>query len=137
MKRAQDVKLVVDKLNAKKRQEVQHARRVYRPWGWYESLGEGERFQVKRIMVNPGSKLSLQSHHHRSEHWVVVQGTALVTKGEDEVHIHENESIYLPVGTKHRLQNPGKVPLMVVEVQSGSYLGEDDIIRFEDTYGRA
>ncbi len=137
MKRAQDVKLVVDKLKAKKRQEVQHARRVYRPWGWYESLGEGERFQVKRIMVNPGSKLSLQSHHHRSEHWVVVNGTALVTKGDEEIAIHENESIYLPVGTKHRLQNPGKLPLMVVEVQSGSYLGEDDIIRFEDTYGRS
>ena len=137
MARAQDVKLVVDKLKAKKRQEVQHARRVYRPWGWYESLGEGERFQVKRIMVNPGNKLSLQSHHHRSEHWVVVHGTALVTKGEEEVFVHENESIYLPVGTKHRLQNPGKLPLMVVEVQSGSYLGEDDIIRFEDTYGRA
>jgi mannose-1-phosphate guanylyltransferase / mannose-6-phosphate isomerase len=137
MDRAQDVKLVVDKLKANKRQEVQHARRVYRPWGWYESLGEGERFQIKRIMVLPGSKLSLQSNHHRSEHWVVVNGTALVTKGEEEIFIHENESIYLPVGAKHRLQNPGKLPLMVVEVQSGSYLGEDDIIRFEDTYGRS
>lgn len=137
MRRAQDVKMIVDRLKSQKRQEVQHARRVYRPWGWYESLGEGERFQVKRIMVKPGSKLSLQSHHHRSEHWVVVEGTGLVTKGDEDVFIHENESIYLPVGIKHRLQNPGKLPLMVVEVQSGSYLGEDDIIRFEDTYGRA
>ena len=137
MARAQDVKLLVDKLKADKREEVQHARRVYRPWGWYESLGEGERFQVKRIMVQPGRKLSLQSHHHRSEHWVVVEGTALVTKDDQEIFIHENESIYLPVGAKHRLQNPGKLPLMVVEVQSGSYLGEDDIVRFEDTYGRS
>ncbi len=137
MARVQDVKGVVDKLKAKQRQEAHHARRVYRPWGWYESLGEGERFQVKRIMVNPGNKLSLQSHHHRSEHWVVVCGVAKVTRGEEELFVHENESIYLPVGAKHRLHNPGKVPLMVVEVQSGSYLGEDDILRFEDTYGRA
>lgn len=134
--RAQDVKKVVDTLKSQKRQEVQHARKVYRPWGWYESLSEGDRFQIKRIMVKPGGKLSLQTHHHRSEHWVVVNGTASVTRGEEELFIHENESIYLPVGTKHRLQNPGKLPLMVVEVQSGSYLGEDDIIRFEDTYGR-
>jgi mannose-1-phosphate guanylyltransferase/mannose-1-phosphate guanylyltransferase/mannose-6-phosphate isomerase len=109
---------------------------VYRPWGWYESIDEGERFQVKRIMVKPGAKLSLQMHHHRAEHWVVVSGTAVVTRdGSDEV-LTENQSTYIPIGVKHRLENPGKLPLHLIEVQSGGYLGEDDIVRFEDTYGR-
>lgn len=134
---AQDVKQVVDALKAKKRSEVQHGRRVYRPWGWYESLGEGNRFQVKRLMVNPGCKLSLQLHHHRSEHWVVVCGMGEVTRDDEQLLLYENQSIYLPAGTKHRLANPGKLPLLVVEVQSGAYLGEDDIVRLEDTYGRA
>jgi mannose-1-phosphate guanylyltransferase/mannose-6-phosphate isomerase len=134
--RAQDIRSVVDKLKAKKREEVKSARRVYRPWGWYESLGEGTRFQVKRIMVKPGGRLSLQMHHHRSEHWVCVSGSARVTKNRDEIFLYENESVYLPAGTEHRLENPGKVPLIVIEVQSGAYLGEDDIVRVEDTYGR-
>lgn len=134
--RAQDVKHVVEKLKSQNREEVQHARRVYRPWGWYESLGEGARFQVKRLMVNPGSQLSLQMHYHRSEHWVVVAGMAEVTRNDEQLLIYENESVYLPAGTRHRLANPGKVPLVVVEVQSGSYLGEDDIVRMEDKYGR-
>lgn len=134
--RAQDIRAVVEQLKANNREEVKSARRVYRPWGWYESLGAGERFQVKRIMVKPGGKLSLQRHHHRSEHWVCVSGSARVVKNRDEVFLHENESIYLPVGSDHRLENPGKVPLVIIEVQSGSYLGEDDIVRLEDTYGR-
>lgn len=136
MRRAQDVKKVVDVLKAKSRSEVMLGRRVWRPWGYYESLGEGERFQVKRICVAPGRALSLQMHYHRSEHWVVVAGMAKVTRGEEELLIYENESVYLPAGTKHRLQNPGKVMLEVVEVQSGAYLGEDDIVRMQDTYGR-
>jgi mannose-6-phosphate isomerase-like protein (cupin superfamily) len=110
---------------------------VYRPWGWYESVDGGDRFQVKRIMVKPGAALSLQMHHHRAEHWVVVAGTAKVTRGEDVMLVAENESTYIPIGTKHRLENPGKVPLHLIEVQSGGYLGEDDIVRFEDRYRRS
>ena len=132
----QDVKRVVDALEkAGREQHVQH-RKVYRPWGSYESIDTGERFQVKRIVVNPGAKLSLQMHHHRAEHWVVVSGTARVVCGEKEFLLQENESTFIPLGTRHRLENPGKVPLHLIEVQSGTYLGEDDIVRFEDTYGR-
>jgi mannose-1-phosphate guanylyltransferase/mannose-6-phosphate isomerase len=137
MSRVQDVKKIVDRLKTQGRAEARHGARVYRPWGWYESLGEGPRFQVKRILVNPGARLSLQMHHHRSEHWVVVTGSGLVQYDENEKFLYENQSAYLPAGTKHRLSNPGKVPLVVIEVQSGTYLGEDDIVRFEDTYGRS
>ncbi len=135
--RAQDVKKVVDRLRAAGRHEAVAHNRVYRPWGFYESLIHGDRFQVKRILVTPGHKLSLQKHFHRAEHWVVVSGTALVTRDGEEVMVRENESIYLPLGTVHRLENPGRIPLTLIEVQSGSYLGEDDIIRLEDTYGRS
>jgi mannose-1-phosphate guanylyltransferase/mannose-6-phosphate isomerase len=134
--RAQDVKDIVADLKKKDRAEVQHGVRVTRPWGWYESLGDGQRFQVKRLCVMPGRAISLQKHQHRSEHWVVVEGAARVTRNAEEVFVHENESIYLPAGTVHRLANAGKIPLVVVEVQTGSYLGEDDIIRIEDQYGR-
>jgi mannose-1-phosphate guanylyltransferase/mannose-6-phosphate isomerase len=134
--RAQDVKKIVDRLRAAGRHEAVAHNRVYRPWGFYESLIRGERFQVKRIVVNPGQKLSLQKHFHRAEHWVVVNGSALVTRDADTVLVRENESIYLPLGCQHRLDNPGRIPLTLIEVQSGSYLGEDDIVRFEDTYGR-
>ncbi len=134
--RAQDVKKVVDRLRAVRRHEAVAHNRVYRPWGFYESLIQGERFQVKRIVVSPGQKLSLQKHFHRAEHWVVVQGTALVTRDEEVLMVRENESIYLPLGCLHRLDNPGRIPLTLIEVQSGSYLGEDDIVRLEDTYGR-
>lgn len=116
-------------------QAVQH-RRVARPWGWYDSVDAGERYQVKRITVRPGAKLSLQMHHHRAEHWIVVKGTALVTRGQEEILLTENQSTYIPLGVKHRLENPGKTDLELIEVQSGGYLGEDDIVRFEDTYGR-
>ena len=109
---------------------------VYRPWGSYESLAVGARFQVKRITVNPGAQLSLQMHYHRAEHWVVVSGTAEITNGEDVRLYSENQSTYIPLGTVHRLKNPGRVPLVIIEIQSGSYLGEDDIVRFEDAYGR-
>jgi mannose-6-phosphate isomerase-like protein (cupin superfamily) len=109
---------------------------VFRPWGAYEGIDLSSRFQVKRITVNPGQSLSLQMHHHRAEHWVVVTGTARVTRGDEVFLLSENESTYIPTGTRHRLENPGKIPLELIEVQSGSYLGEDDIIRFEDTYGR-
>lgn len=133
---AEAVKEVVAKLEAlDASQAVQH-RRVARPWGWYDSIDMGERFQVKRIMVKPGSKLSLQMHHHRAEHWVVVSGTARVTRGEETLLLSENQSTYIPLGTKHRLENIGKVPLHMIEVQSGSYLGEDDIVRLEDDYKR-
>jgi len=135
--RAQDVKAVVDRLRAMKRPEATTHNRVYRPWGFYESLIQGERFQVKRIVVHPGQKLSLQKHFHRAEHWVVVQGSALVTRDAEEKLVRENESIYLPLGCVHRLDNPGRIPLTLIEVQSGSYLGEDDIVRLEDTYGRS
>ena len=134
--RAQDVKKVVDRLKAAGRHEAVAHNRVYRPWGFYESLIRGDRFQVKRIVVTPGHKLSLQKHFHRAEHWVVVNGTALVTRDGEELIVRENESIYQPLGTVHRLENPGRIPLTLIEVQSGSYLGEDDIVRFEDTYGR-
>jgi mannose-1-phosphate guanylyltransferase/mannose-6-phosphate isomerase len=110
---------------------------VYRPWGHYEGIDSGDRFQVKRITVKPGEKLSLQMHHHRAEHWVVVSGTARVTCGEKVSLLSENESTYIPIGMNHRLENPGKLPLHIIEVQSGSYLGEDDIVRFEDIYQRA
>ena len=117
--------------------EYQTHRRVYRPWGYYEGIDAGARFQVKRLMVKPGAALSLQMHHHRAEHWVVVNGTARVTRGEETFLIHENESTFIPLGVVHRIENPGKVPLRLIEVQSGPYLGEDDIVRFEDSYGRA
>ena len=135
--RAQDVKKVVDRLKAAGRHEAVAHNRVYRPWGFYESLINGDRFQVKRIVVTPGHQLSLQKHFHRAEHWVVVNGTALVTRDGEEVMVRENESIYLPLGTVHRMANPGRIPLTLIEVQSGSYLGEDDIVRFEDNYGRS
>jgi mannose-1-phosphate guanylyltransferase/mannose-6-phosphate isomerase len=133
----QDVKGVVQKLKADGRKEAESRPRVYRPWGYYQSVHAGDRFQVKRITVKPGHKLSLQKHFHRAEHWIVVNGTALVTRDGEEILVRENESIYLPLGAVHRLENPGKVPLNLIEVQSGSYLGEDDIVRLEDTYGRA
>jgi mannose-1-phosphate guanylyltransferase/mannose-6-phosphate isomerase len=134
---AQKVKDIVGKLDAANRTEHVSHRRVYRPWGYYESIDAGERFQVKRIMVKPGAALSLQMHHHRAEHWVVVSGTAKVTRGDEVKLVAENESTYIPIGVKHRLENPGKVPLHLIEVQSGGYLGEDDIVRFEDLYKRS
>ncbi|MCG2586553.1 mannose-1-phosphate guanylyltransferase/mannose-6-phosphate isomerase [Massilia sp. TS11] len=133
----QRVKQVVDHLKSKDRTEHLHHTRVYRPWGFYEGIDSGERFQVKRITVKPGEKLSLQMHHHRAEHWVVVSGTARVTCGDTVSLLAENQSTYIPIGVNHRLENPGKVPLHIIEVQSGSYLGEDDIVRFEDIYQRA
>src|SRR3954469_22538322 len=135
--RAQEVKRVVDRLRADGRHEAVAHNRSYRPWGFYECLILGERFQVKRIVLLPGQKLSLQKHFHRAEHWVLVSGSALVTRDAEEVLMRENESIYLPLGSVHRLENPGRIPLTLIEVQSGSYLGEDDIVRLEDTYGRA
>ena len=132
----QDVKKLVDRLKAEKRCEHLVHKQVYRPWGWYEGIDEGERFQVKRIMVKPGEKLSLQMHHHRAEHWVVVSGTASVTCGDLVTLLTENQSTYIPLGTTHRLENPGKVDLHIIEVQSGTYLGEDDIVRFDDIYKR-
>ncbi|GGG22110.1 mannose-1-phosphate guanylyltransferase/mannose-6-phosphate isomerase [Caldovatus sediminis] len=134
--RAQDVKALVERLRAAGRKEATEHRRVYRPWGHYEGLILGDRFQVKKISVRPGAKLSLQKHFHRAEHWVVVSGTALVTRDGEEILLRENESVYLPLGAVHRLANPGIIPLTLIEVQVGSYLGEDDIVRFEDTYGR-
>ena len=134
--RAQEVKEVVERLDRQARTEHVSHSRVYRPWGYYESIDSGERFQVKRIMVKPGGALSLQMHKYRAEHWVVVSGAAKVTRGEEVRLLSENESTYIPIGTKHRLENPGKEPLYLIEVQSGSYLGEDDIVRFEDRYGR-
>ncbi len=134
--RAQDVKALVDRLKAAKRPEATDHRRVHRPWGYYESIDMGERFQVKRIVVIPGGVLSLQKHRHRAEHWVVVKGTAEVTIGESTRAVHENESVYIPIGSVHRLANQGKIPLELIEVQTGSYLGEDDIERIEDVYQR-
>jgi mannose-1-phosphate guanylyltransferase/mannose-6-phosphate isomerase len=134
---AQDVKKVVDRLKAQKRPEVDLHREVFRPWGSYDSVDSGQRFQVKRIVVKPGAKLSVQMHHHRAEHWVVVSGTAKVMIGDKTQLITENQSVYIPVGAVHSLENPGKLPLHLIEVQSGSYLGEDDIVRFSDQYGRA
>ncbi|MCU0869394.1 MAG: mannose-1-phosphate guanylyltransferase/mannose-6-phosphate isomerase [Burkholderiales bacterium] len=134
---SQDVKLLVDEMKRSARTEHLTHRRVYRPWGSYESIDAGDRYQVKRITVNPGQKLSLQMHHHRAEHWIVVSGTAKVTRGDEVVLLTENQSTYIPLGVTHRLENPGKLPLQLIEVQSGSYLGEDDIVRFEDVYQRA
>jgi mannose-1-phosphate guanylyltransferase / mannose-6-phosphate isomerase len=134
--RVQDVKELVAKLKKSGRSESALHREVFRPWGSYDSIDNGERFQVKRLSIKPGGVLSLQMHHHRAEHWIVVQGTARITCGDKTFLLAENESTYIPVGAKHRIENPGKVPLHIVEVQSGSYLGEDDIVRFEDNYGR-
>ena len=136
-KNSQDVKSIVSQLEAQKREEKNLHRKVSRPWGWYDSVDEGERFKVKRIQVKPGASLSLQMHHHRAEHWIVVKGTAEITNGNEVLVLHENQSTYIPQGQIHRLVNPGKTPLEIIEVQSGSYLGEDDIVRFEDTYGRS
>ena len=135
--RSQEVKALVGTLGRQQRDEHSAHRKVHRPWGWYDSIDTGERFQVKRIGVKPGASLSLQKHHHRAEHWIVVSGTAEVTNGDQVILLTENQSTYIPLGQVHRLANPGKVPLEIIEVQSGSYLGEDDIVRFEDTYGRA
>lgn len=135
--RAQDVKAVVEHLKAGGRRESNLHRRVHRPWGSYEGMDQGERFQVKRLTVHPGAALSLQMHHHRAEHWIVVSGTARVTRGEEVFLLTENQSTYIPLGTRHRLENPGTIPLEIIEVQSGSYLGEDDIVRFEDVYKRS
>ncbi len=135
--RVQDVKAIVAQLKQLKREEHLVHRRVYRPWGSYEGIDHGERYQVKRISVNPGAALSLQMHHHRAEHWVVVKGTAKVTCGDSTFLVTENQSTYIPIGSKHRLENPGSLPLEMIEVQSGGYLGEDDIVRFDDKYGRS
>ncbi|RKT27244.1 mannose-1-phosphate guanylyltransferase (GDP) /mannose-6-phosphate isomerase type 2 [Paraburkholderia sp. RAU2J] len=134
--RVQDVKKIVGRIREEGGLEASNHRKVHRPWGNYDSVDTGERFQVKRIVVKPGARLSLQMHHHRAEHWIVVRGTALVTRGEERFIVSENESAYIPLGVTHRLENPGKMPLEMIEVQSGSYLGEDDIVRFDDTYGR-
>jgi mannose-1-phosphate guanylyltransferase/mannose-6-phosphate isomerase len=134
---AQDVKKIVERLKAAGRSEHSLHRVVHRPWGNYDSLEAGERFQVKRIEVKPGASLSLQKHHHRAEHWIVVSGTAEVTCDDKVFLLSENQSTYIPLGSRHRLRNPGKLPLELIEVQSGSYLGEDDIVRFDDVYGRA
>ena len=133
---AQKVKKIVEQLQAENRSERLSHRRVHRPWGTYEGIDAGDRFQVKRIVVKPNASLSLQMHHHRAEHWVVVRGTARVTCGEKVFFLSENQSTYIPIGEKHRLENPGTIPLEIIEVQSGSYLGEDDIVRYEDVYGR-
>jgi len=134
--RSQDVKHIVTQLQQTKREEHSLHRKVHRPWGWYDSIDEAERFKVKRIQVKPGASLSLQKHHHRAEHWIVVKGTAEITNGDKVILLTENQSTYIPLGEIHRLKNPGSIPLEIIEVQSGSYLGEDDIVRFEDTYGR-
>ncbi len=133
---SQDVKEIVNRLKKNRRDEYKTHRKVYRPWGSYEGVDAGARFQVKRIIVNPGAALSLQMHHHRAEHWIVVKGTARVTRADEVFIISENQSTFIPLGTKHRLENPGAIPLEMIEVQSGSYLGEDDIVRFEDRYNR-
>jgi mannose-1-phosphate guanylyltransferase / mannose-6-phosphate isomerase len=133
---AQQIKTVVSRIRAEHGHEADHHRKVHRPWGYYDSIDSGDRFQVKRIVVKPGESLSLQMHHHRAEHWVVVRGTAQVTCGENTFLLSENQSTYIPLGTVHRLRNPGKTQLEIIEVQSGAYLGEDDIVRFEDNYGR-
>ena len=133
---SQDVKHIVQQLESQNREEKNLHRKVARPWGWYDSVDEGERFKVKRIQVKPGASLSLQMHHHRAEHWIVVKGIAEITNGDKVITLNENQSTYIPQGQTHRLANPGKTPLEIIEVQSGNYLGEDDIVRFEDTYGR-
>jgi mannose-1-phosphate guanylyltransferase/mannose-6-phosphate isomerase len=132
----QDVKKLVQRLKERGRYEHSLHREVFRPWGSYDSLENGPRFQVKRLKIKPGATLSLQMHHHRAEHWIVVAGTARITRGEEEFLLEENQSTYIPIGVKHRIENPGMIPLEIIEVQSGSYLGEDDIVRFEDRYGR-
>jgi len=134
--RVQDVKLIVDQLKANKRVEAKSHRKVYRPWGHYDLVDIGDRHQTKQIVVKPGAKLSVQKHHHRAEHWVVVKGTAAVIKNGEEILVTENESVYIPLGVVHSLENPGVIPLVMIEVQSGSYLGEDDIVRYKDQYGR-
>lgn len=134
--KTQDVKKIVDILKKQGRAEGAIHRKVFRPWGSYDGVDAGERFQVKRIMVKPGGILSLQMHHHRAEHWIVVSGTARITRGEEVFLLSENQSTFIPLGTTHRLENPGRVALEMIEVQSGAYLGEDDIVRFEDVYGR-
>lgn len=135
--RCQDVKQIVGLLNQQSREEHTLHRKVHRPWGWYDSIDEGGRFKVKRIQVNPKASLSLQKHHHRAEHWIVVQGTAEITRGSETLLLSENQSTYIPLGEVHRLANPGSIPLEIIEVQSGGYLGEDDIVRFDDQYGRS
>ena len=132
----QDIKNIVEILSSEKRDEVVLHKRVCRPWGCYQGVDQSDRFQVKRITVNPGATLSLQMHHHRAEHWIIVKGTAKVTKDQETFVLHENESTFIPLGTTHRLENIGKIPLELIEVQTGSYLGEDDIVRFDDVYGR-
>lgn len=134
--RTQDIKRIVTRLKAESRPHADNHRKVHRPWGYYDSIDAGPRFQVKRIVVKPGAALSLQMHHHRAEHWIVVSGTAKVTRGEEVIMLSENQSTYIPLGTVHRLENPGVIDLEMIEVQSGSYLGEDDIVRLEDVYGR-
>ena len=134
--RVQEVKALVAKIKASGRSEHLLHREVFRPWGSYDSLDHGERFQVKRLIVRPGGVLSLQLHHHRAEHWVVVSGTARITRGKEVFLLEEDQSTYIPIGVRHRIENPGKIPVHIIEVQSGGYLGEDDIVRFEDQYGR-
>ncbi|MHB9118241.1 MAG: mannose-1-phosphate guanylyltransferase/mannose-6-phosphate isomerase [Burkholderiales bacterium] len=134
--KTQQIKKIVSRLKSEARSHTDNHRKVYRPWGHYDSIDCGERFQVKRIVVKPGASLSLQMHHHRAEHWIVVRGTARITKGEETITLSENQSTYIPLGTMHRLENPGRIDLELIEVQSGSYLGEDDIVRFKDDYGR-
>lgn len=133
---SQDVRNIVSRLDAQGREEKNLHRKVARPWGWYDSIDEGEHFKVKRIQVKPGASLSLQMHHHRAEHWIVVKGIAEITNGDQVITLNENQSTYIPQGQIHRLSNPGKTSLEIIEVQSGSYLGEDDIVRFQDAYGR-
>ncbi len=134
--RVQEVKELVARIKSSGRSEHLLHREVFRPWGSYDSLDHGERFQVKRLVVRPGGVLSLQLHHHRAEHWVVVSGTARITRGEEVFLLEEDQSTYIPIGVRHRIENPGKIPVHIIEVQSGGYLGEDDIVRFEDQYGR-
>jgi len=133
---SQGIKRIVNALDLEGRKETRVHRQVFRPWGNYERIDGGLRYQVKRIVVKPGAQLSLQMHHHRAEHWTVVTGTALVTNGDEKILLSENESTFIPLGAEHRLENPGVIPLELIEVQSGSYLGEDDIVRLEDRYGR-
>ena len=135
--RVQDIKHVVNELKSQNRSEIDVHREVFRPWGSYDSIDTGNRFQVKRITVKPGEKLSLQKHHHRAEHWIIVRGTAEVSRDDETFLLSENESTYIPIGSVHRLFNPGKIPLELIEVQSGAYLGEDDIERLDDQYGRS
>ena len=130
------MKQIVNELKKQNRYETSLHREVFRPWGSYDSIDNGDRFQVKRLSVKPGQSMSLQLHHHRAEHWIVVSGTARITRGEETFLLEENQSTYIPLGTRHRIENPGKIPLHIIEVQSGTYLGEDDIVRFEDRYGR-